>query len=85
MTPPLRLLLERSWQSARMQVQRHTVPLNVAAAAGQLLTLFKDAQLALDHVEGADDWAVQVRSYLRHVIREELIESSRRAREATEA
>lgn len=73
---PLRLVLTRSWQAARMAVQRNTLPLNAAAAAGQLLTLFEDAYVALSRVDGSDDFAVQVRAYLRSVTEEERLQAS---------
>lgn len=71
----MRAVLERSWQAARVQVRNHTVPLNVAAAAGLYLSLFPLADVAIAHVAGDDAFAALVRSYLRRVQAEERLAS----------
>jgi hypothetical protein len=70
----LRAVAVASFKAARQSVARgRNEPLRLSplAASGYLLTLFHEPAVALEHVEGADDWACKTRGYLQDIQRAE--------------
>lgn len=73
--PPetLRLTAIGSYRAARLSAARDrcTLRLNHLSMAGFLLLVLKDTQRAIATVEGSDDFAARVRSYLNDVSAQE--------------